>query len=677
MKTLIILLLLATGTVYGQIDNPPTSVNIVDSTATGRAVLTATNAAAARTGLGLGTTNNILVASEGIVSSLDNGTPWTMSKLSANTAGTNSPVRILFLGDSLSTGLGIGPLMARSGVFQGSGVQSSTGGYSNVVNSSFTFNGRYDAFPTNSTGVYTEGGSATGDVLGSQVCIIYVREPGAGTFDLETSSNAGSTWVTAGTINASHTNTVSASETYSVSTSNLPRYRLRVANVTNGPVKIIGWGIYNQDGGGVIGMSGLFNEAGIDITPANELTDGLLNGVWNTLAPDLVLSCWADGATNWQSGGAFRNFYSRTKALRAQTDWVQISRNPASDETGSLDQRLTQLDWARSANESYFDGHSLFRSYSDALAKGLMGDVVHLSVAGTRMRNFHLWNTLALGYVPMGRSPIQGIDNNARLSGNSFSPGFSTRGNGTAAAGVWAMSGSALNVPGTLSIFPSDYTPGPGSQYNLVNDGTNLSITIPGATIATTGASSLRGWHPGNDNNMLGARGNLRWRAGLTGIQLGYRAVTNSVTFGTDDHVINVTNATPTITLPAAVATSTGTTTSDNVGAGIAGKVFVLKNSTTNAITVATTSSQQIDGAAPGTLDGGQSLRVMSTGSGWITIPGTTGVPALTNTSNVALMRALSGSTNTNHPFSGTVSVVGTNNTNTLVFSNGILQEVQ
>lgn len=53
------------------------------------------------------------------------------------------------------------------------------------------------------------------------------------------------------------------------------------------------------------------------------------------------------------------------------------------------------------------------------------------------------------------------------------------------------------------------------------------------------------------------------------------------------------------------------------------------------------------------------------------------GLPALTNTSNVTMMRALSGSTNTNHPFSGTVSVVGTNNTNTLTFSNGILQSVQ
>jgi hypothetical protein len=53
------------------------------------------------------------------------------------------------------------------------------------------------------------------------------------------------------------------------------------------------------------------------------------------------------------------------------------------------------------------------------------------------------------------------------------------------------------------------------------------------------------------------------------------------------------------------------------------------------------------------------------------------GLPALTNTSNVTMMRALAGSTNTNAPFSGSISVVGTNNTNTLVFSNGILLEAQ
>jgi hypothetical protein len=71
----------------------------------------------------------------------------------------------------------------------------------------------------------------------------------------------------------------------------------------------------------------------------------------------------------------------------------------------------------------------------------------------------------------------------------------------------------------------------------------------------------------------------------------------------------------------------------------------------------------------------------LSLGATWLTNTNVTnfrtaiglGLPALTNTSNVTMMRALAGSTNTNEPFSGSISVVGTNNTNTLVFSNGIL----
>jgi hypothetical protein len=59
MNRLLTILLLAAGAAYGQIDNPPTSVNIVDSTATGRAVLTATNAAAARTAIGLGGSDSV------------------------------------------------------------------------------------------------------------------------------------------------------------------------------------------------------------------------------------------------------------------------------------------------------------------------------------------------------------------------------------------------------------------------------------------------------------------------------------------------------------------------------------------------------------------------------------------------------------------------------------------
>jgi hypothetical protein len=59
MNRLLTILLLLGATAHGQINNPPTSVNIVDATATGRAVLTATNAAAAATAIGLGTANEV------------------------------------------------------------------------------------------------------------------------------------------------------------------------------------------------------------------------------------------------------------------------------------------------------------------------------------------------------------------------------------------------------------------------------------------------------------------------------------------------------------------------------------------------------------------------------------------------------------------------------------------
>jgi hypothetical protein len=62
MNRLLTILLLLGATAHGQINNPPTSVNIVDATATGRAVLTATNAAAAATAVGLGTTNTVTFA---------------------------------------------------------------------------------------------------------------------------------------------------------------------------------------------------------------------------------------------------------------------------------------------------------------------------------------------------------------------------------------------------------------------------------------------------------------------------------------------------------------------------------------------------------------------------------------------------------------------------------------
>jgi hypothetical protein len=54
------------------------------------------------------------------------------------------------------------------------------------------------------------------------------------------------------------------------------------------------------------------------------------------------------------------------------------------------------------------------------------------------------------------------------------------------------------------------------------------------------------------------------------------------------------------------------------------------------------------------------------------------GLPALTNTSNVTMMRALAGSTNTNQPFSGIVAIKDFNDdTHNVTISNGIIVEWQ
>jgi hypothetical protein len=53
-------------------------------------------------------------------------------------------------------------------------------------------------------------------------------------------------------------------------------------------------------------------------------------------------------------------------------------------------------------------------------------------------------------------------------------------------------------------------------------------------------------------------------------------------------------------------------------------------------------------------------------------------LPALTNTSNVTMMRALAGSTNTNQPFSGTVSIFDFNeDSHVVIISNGIILDWQ
>lgn len=84
--------------------------------------------------------------------------------------------------------------------------------------------------------------------------------------------------------------------------------------------------------------------------------------------------------------------------------------------------------------------------------------------------------------------------------------------------------------------------------------------------------------------------------------------ITKSATYTitSSDYLVNCTSGTFNLTLPTA--------------ASIEGRVFVIKNSGAGVITLNTTSSQTIDGAATVTLNQWDKVSVVSDGSNWLTI---------------------------------------------------------
>jgi len=142
----------------------------------------------------------------------------------------------------------------------------------------------------------------------------------------------------------------------------------------------------------------------------------------------------------------------------------------------------------------------------------------------------------------------------------------------------------------------------------------NLYIYAGGSASA---ADYVRIEHDLTDGRIVTGDGNLELApATNVFVNSGYRmkrtATATSVSAATTDYLIGVTStaAARTITLPTAV--------------GSAGKVYIVKDESggaaTNNITIATTSSQTIDGAASGTISTNYGLsKVYSDGANWFT----------------------------------------------------------
>jgi len=142
----------------------------------------------------------------------------------------------------------------------------------------------------------------------------------------------------------------------------------------------------------------------------------------------------------------------------------------------------------------------------------------------------------------------------------------------------------------------------------------NLCFLQSGAVLTNPLASFTYQW---NSASFLGLT------SVTTGaLMLGYTSKTSTYAIAAGDHTINCTTGTFTVTLPTA--------------SGRAGQVYVIKNSGSGVITVATTSAQTIDTDSTVSLIEFESIQVQSTGSNWIIASRVGGPVSLDNVTGIS-----------------------------------------
>lgn len=175
----------------------------------------------------------------------------------------------------------------------------------------------------------------------------------------------------------------------------------------------------------------------------------------------------------------------------------------------------------------------------------------------------------------------------------------------------------------------------------------NLASLLVASLISATAFSQV-GVGTTTPNSTLDVRGS---------VSTNYRAFTTSTTAATTDAMLAFTGTSAaTLTLPTAATTG--------------GRYYWIKNASSNSsvLTIATTSSQTIDGASSWTLDvQNEAVRLVSNGANWYVVsevvPGSTGTSWLHNGNAVGATRTLGTTTNYDLP-------IITNNTEKMRITN-------
>jgi hypothetical protein len=514
--------------------------------------------------------------------------------------GTAAPLRGLLFGDSLCTGFERGPRMALAG-YIGLGRASVSGTVTGLTGRfDLWTNGNATEYAVSSSAELTVNGSATGDIRGDRALVAYIKRSGGGSFDLEYRANNTGSWIKLATISTSNASTIGAVDTYNLPTTNAPYYRLRVTNVTGSSVILVTTGIYNSNGGGVIWMP-VCNQAGHDVTESVTTPSAVFTPIWTELAPDFVITCWADAASNWDSGGAFRTFYASATSAFASTDWIVVSANPSNPETGRPEQRVSQRAWARETNHTWINGHSMFRDFATATARGFMADLTHLTALGQKFRNAHLWSQIPLGNWFLGADFAPTPGGKALQLVGASNPDASF---------LWVD--RPLVTSTSFSVLATDWANDSSKKTTITQTGAaaTFSVNANGMMVLEQGASS--GGRPGSSGNYWGSTSN-RWRTFVTGLSAASTTRTGAYTATQDDYLIlcDATSAGFTVSLPSASAV------------GMTGKILVVKkiDASGNSITLDGFLSETIDGALTQTISVQWSpFAIMSNGTAWFKI---------------------------------------------------------
>lgn len=270
---------------------------------------------------------------------------------------------------------------------------------------------------------------------------------------------------------------------------------------------------------------------------------------------------------------------------------AQLHMDGSNNSTTIVDSSNLAANWTCTGNAKLATGTKKFGTASLSLA-GVSGDRITPSAAAS---NFGFGT---------GAFTIEFFLNANSVSGNQNI--YVGGGAGTTDPLIY-LAGASMTYytsGGTVSISSSNLSTSTWYHIAVCRSGSTTKMFIDGTAVNAGVTDNTN--YASNTPTIGYSGGSFNGYIDEVRIYKGYAAYTSNFTAPTAafDDIITTPG---TVTLPTAGSSNTSQYTIKNVHS-------------TSAVNVATTSSQTIDGAAPGTLAVGSSLRVVSDGSNWRTV---------------------------------------------------------